>query len=132
MAVKRPFNMTPTQFDLYAAKHLVWKAENAKKRGIEFNLTIASMKNLLSAKRCYYTGILLTKSSGKEGEELRLSDFTIDRIDGSKGYVKGNVVACCHAANQMKNQFESLGVVGLKAGRAIFDKALKRIEGASK
>ncbi|CUR44248.1 HNH endonuclease [Pseudomonas phage VCM] len=129
MAVKRPFNMTPSEFDLYAAKHLVWKAENAKKRGIEFNLTVASMKNLLSAKRCFYTGIGLTKSTGKE-DELKLSDFTIDRIDGSKGYVKGNVVACCHAANQMKNQFESLGIVGLKAGRNIFDKAIKRIEGS--
>lgn len=131
MAKRRPFNMTEIEFDLYAAKHLVWKAENAKKRGIEFSLTHTGMKNLLGAKRCYYTGIPLTKSTGKEAE-LQLSDFTIDRIDGSKGYVKGNVVACCHAANQMKNQFESLGVVGLKAGRAIFDKALKRIEGVSK
>ncbi|QNO00793.1 hypothetical protein phiPsa397_150 [Pseudomonas phage phiPsa397] len=130
MAVKkRPFNMSETEFDLYAAKHLVWKAENAKKRGIEFSLTHTGMKNLLGAKRCYYTGIPLTKSTGKEAE-LQLSDFTIDRIDGTKGYVKGNVVACCHAANQMKGQLESLGVVGLKAGRAIFDKAIKRIEGA--
>lgn len=128
MAVKRrPFNMTENEFDLYAAKHLVWKAENAKKRGIEFNLSHTSMKNLLGAKRCFYTGIILTKSSGKE-DELKLSDFTIDRIDGTKGYVKGNVVACCHAANQIKNQFESLGVVGLKAGRNIFDKAIKRIQ----
>jgi hypothetical protein len=133
MSVKRPFNMTAVEFDLYCAKHLAWKAENAKKRGIEFDLSFQSMKNLMGAKRCYYTGIILTKSSGKEANgELRLSDFTIDRIDGSKGYVKGNVVACCHAANQMKNQFESLGVVGLKAGRNIFDKAIKRIEGAKK
>lgn len=129
MAVKRPYNMTENEFDLYAAKHLVWKSENAKKRGIEFDLSITSMKNLLGSKRCFYTGIGLTKSSGKEAE-LKLSDFTIDRIDGTKGYVKGNVVACCHAANQMKNQFESLGMVGLKAGRAIFDKAIKRIEKA--
>ncbi|QNO00277.1 hypothetical protein QGX21_gp082 [Pseudomonas phage phiPsa315] len=129
MAKRRPFNMSETEFDLYAAKHLVWKAENSKKRGIEFNLTHTGMKNLLGAKKCYYTGIPLTKSTGKE-DELKLSDFTIDRIDGTKGYVKGNVVACCHAANQMKGQLESLGVVGLKAGRAIFDKAIKRIEGA--
>lgn len=129
MAAKRPFNMTAVEFDLYCAKHLQWKAENAKKRGIEFDLSFQSMKNLMGAQRCYYTGIKLTKSSGKESE-LRLSDFTIDRIDGSKGYVKGNVVACCHAANQMKNQFESLGIVGLKAGRNIFDKAIKRIQGA--
>jgi hypothetical protein len=124
----RPFNMTENEFDLYCAKHLVWKAENAKKRNIEFDLSSTSMKSLLSAKRGYYTGIPLTKSSGNG--EMRLSDLTIDRIDGTKGYVKGNVVACCNAANQMKSQLESLGVVGLKAGRAIFDKAIKRIEGA--
>ncbi len=123
-------NMTKAEFDLYCAKHLTWKAENAKKRGIEFDLSFQSMKNLMGAKRCYYTGIALTKSTGNG--EMRLSDATIDRIDGSKGYVKGNVVACCHAANQMKNQFESLGVVGLRAGRNIFDKALKRIEGVKK
>lgn len=129
MSAKRPFNMTAQEFDLYCAKHLAWKAENAKKRGIEFNLSFQSMKNLMGAKKCFYTGIPLTKSTGKESE-LKLSDFTIDRIDGSKGYVRGNVVACCHAANQMKNQFESLGITGLKAGRSIFDKAIKRIEGS--
>lgn len=119
--------MNKAEFDLYCAKHLAWKAENAKKRGIDFDLSFTSMKNLMKSKRCYYTGIPLTKSSGNG--EMRLSDATIDRIDGRLGYTKGNVVACCHAANQMKNQFECLGVVGLKAGRAIFDKALKRIEG---
>lgn len=131
MAVKRPFGMTDVQFDLYCARHLQWKAENAKKRGIEFNLTFTSMKNLMSSKRCYYTGIILTKSTGKEGE-LKLSDFTIDRIDGSKGYIKGNVVACCYGANQMKSQFEGLGINGLKAGRNVFDKAIKRMQGVKK
>lgn len=131
MAVKRPFGMTETEFDLYAAKHLVWKAENARKRGIDFALTHTGMKNLLNAKRCFYTGIVLTKSTGKENE-LKLSDFTIDRIDGSRGYAKGNVVACCHAANQMKNQFEGLGINGLKAGRNVFDKAIKRMQGVKK
>ncbi|AMR57386.1 putative anti-sigma factor [Pseudomonas phage vB_PsyM_KIL3b] len=131
MAVKRPFNMTETEFDLYAAKHLVWKAENAKKRGIEFSLTHTGMKNLLGAKRCYYTGIPLTKSTGKEAE-LQLSDFTIDRIDGSKGYTSGNVVACCYGANQMKSQFEGLGINGLKAVRNVFDKAIKRMQGVEK
>lgn len=127
MAAKRLHGMSAVEFDLYCAKHLQWKAENAKKRGIEFALSFQSMKNLMSANQCYYTGIKLTKSSG-DGV-MRLSDATIDRIDPTKGYVKGNVVACCHAANQMKNQFESLGIVGLKAGRNIFDKAIRRIQG---
>ncbi|AMR58042.1 putative anti-sigma factor [Pseudomonas phage vB_PsyM_KIL5] len=127
----RPFNMTAVEFDLYCAKHLQWKAENAKKRGINFDLSFQSMKNLMGAKRCFYTGILLTKSSGKEAE-LQLSDFTIDRIDGSKGYTSGNVVACCYGANQMKSQFEGLGINGLKAVRNVFDKAIKRMQGVEK
>jgi|SRR5437870_1513405 len=118
--------MNKAAFELYCAKHLVWKSENAKKRGIEFTLSFTSMKNLMSSKRCYYTGLPLTKSDGSG--EMRLSDATIDRIDGSKGYVAGNVVACCHGANQMKGQFEAMGVQGLKIGRGIFDKAIKRIE----
>lgn len=118
--------MNKAEFELYCAKHLIWKSENAKKRGIDFTLSFTSMKNLMSAKRCYYTGLPLTKSDGSG--EMRLSDATIDRIDGSKGYIAGNVVACCHGANQMKGQFEAMGVKGLKIGRGIFDKAIKRIE----
>lgn len=116
--------MTNSEFDLYVARKMQKKAQNAKERGIEFNLSFQSMKNLLSAKKCYYTGVIMTKS---DGEGQKMSDLTIDRIDSSKGYVPGNVVACCYAANQLKAQFENAGEFGLKAGRKVFDRALKRI-----
>lgn len=126
--------MSDASFDLYVAKKLASKAKNAKDRGIEFSLTFQSMKNLMKAKKCYYTGITLTTPEGVQPDQTgnKASDRTIDRVDGSKGYVPGNVVACCNAANNIKAQLEGAGLSGLKAGRNIFNKSIKRIERAKK
>lgn len=122
--------MTDASFDLYVADKLRRKADNARERGIEFNMTFQSMKNILSAKKCHYTGLPLTKP--RPGLPLRGSDLTIDRVNCDVGYVKGNVVACSHAANSLKSQVEKAGVAGLKMGVKIFSKTIKRIEGAKK
>ena len=68
---------------------------SAKKRNLDFNLSDEDVEELLKRKTCYYTGARFTSSS----------DYcrTVDRIDNKKGYVKGNVVACTHGANQLKN-----------------------------
>lgn len=121
--------MSDYEFDLYVATKLRSKASNARTRGIEFKLTFTSMRNILKARKCYYTGIPLTKPEG-EGA-LKASDLTIDRIDHTKGYIPGNVVACCHAANQMKSFAEGAGVEGLKAAQRIFTKSIKRIEASN-
>lgn len=118
--------MSDYEFDLYVASKLRSKANNAKTRGIEFKLTFTSMRNILKARKCYYTGITLTKPEN-EGA-LKGSDLTIDRIDSTKGYIPGNVVACCHAANQMKSFAEGAGIKGLKTAKKIFSKSIKRIE----
>lgn len=123
--------MSDPQFDLYVADKLRRKADNARERGIAFEMTFQSMKNILSAKRCFYTGLPLTRTR-HSSFPIRASDLTIDRIDASKGYVKGNVVACSHAANQLKAQVEGVGIAGFQAGIRVFSKAIKRIEGAKK
>lgn len=121
----RPSEMTAAQWDLYVARKLNSKHANAKERGIEFTLTFQAMKNLLSAKKCYYTGVTLTKG---EGSVAKASDWTIDRIDCDKGYEKNNVVACCHAFNQMKSYVEKSGLAGLKVTEKAFGKVVKRME----
>lgn len=123
--------MSDPTFDLYVADKLRRKADNARERGIEFEMTFQSMKNILSAKKCHYTGLPLTRARHATFP-IRASDLTIDRVDSSKGYVKGNVVACSHAANQLKAQVEAAGVEGLKMGVRIFQKTIKRIQGAGK
>lgn len=122
--------MADASFDLYVANKLRRKADDARARGIEFNMTFQAMKNIMGAKKCHYTGLPLTMP--RSNMPARGSDVTIDRVDCTKGYVKGNVVACCHAANQLKSQVEQAGVPGLKMGVKIFQKTIKRIEGSDK
>lgn len=83
-------------FDVMVARKLALKYQNARQRGIEFGLSFTSVKNIMKAKKCYYTGLPLTRST-----------LTIDRVDSNKGYVKGNVVACHTDANSFKNIIES-------------------------
>lgn len=88
--------------DLVIAKRFVYLSNRAGSKKIAFNLTIASMRNLLAAKKCYYTGIPLQTEDNTRPDYL-----TIDRKDYREGYVKGNVVACSHAANQLKSVIEN-------------------------
>jgi hypothetical protein len=71
------------------------KLKNAKDRGLDFNLSLTSIKNIMRSKKCYYTGLPLT-----------IENSTIDRVDSKVGYSKGNVVACHHEVNQLKSLFE--------------------------
>lgn len=70
------------------------KHQNALKAGIEFNLSLMTVYNLCRSKRCHFTGVKLTAEN-----------FTFDRVDNQKGYVPGNVVACCHNFNQLKSDY---------------------------
>lgn len=88
--------------DLQIAQKYINLANSAKSRGKEFNLTITSIRNLLSAKKCYYTGLPLTNESR-----------TIDRIDNNKGYVKGNVCACHVRINLLKADLSISDIIRL-------------------
>jgi hypothetical protein len=70
-------------------------ANSANNRGLEFNLTFTEVKKLSNSKVCYYTGVRFDPSS----EDTK---FSVDRIDCTKGYVKGNVVACTIRINKIK------------------------------
>lgn len=95
---------TEKMSDETVARKFLNKIAACKKSGTEFRLTFAEFKRVITAKRCKYTGILLTD----KGAEHRLqTDVTIDRIDNSKGYVPGNVAACCHGYNSFKAVLEN-------------------------
>lgn len=80
--------------DLSVAKKLVQLKQSADNRSIHFNLRFNTVKRLLLVKRCYYTGKVFTESGG--------NSRSIDRVDTSKGYIEGNVVACTTDINQKK------------------------------
>lgn len=72
--------------------------QSAVDRKLEFNLSFATVKKLLSYKTCYYTNREFV-------EDRENSPFarSFDRIDSNKGYVEGNVVACTVDINGKKS-----------------------------
>lgn len=87
--------------DIAIAEKYLNKVKNAKDRNIPFNLSLTSFKNIQRAKKCYFTGIDLVDTPDQPNSR------TIDRIDPTKGYEKGNVVACSLAANKFKAIIET-------------------------
>lgn len=81
--------------DLEVAKKMLKIHQSAIDRSLEFNLGFDSVKKLLSYSNCYYTN----RKFESEGNYAR----SFDRIDSTKGYVEGNVVACTVDINGKKS-----------------------------
>ena len=107
--------------DTIIARKYLSKLENAKARGIEFKLTFIAYKNLVRSKKCFYTGIDLSEVEGAADQR------TIDRINPNKGYVSGNVVACCKAMNHMKAVMEKDGSIFLPNFQKAVGKMFKEV-----
>lgn len=78
------------------ARLLASARHRAKCRGIPFDLVIADISIPLL---CPVLGIPLSKVGEKPGD----SSPSLDRIDNSKGYVRGNVVVVSWRANRLKS-----------------------------
>lgn len=102
------------------------KYQSALHRGIAFKLSFTSYKNLMRAKKCYYTGIDLSDVQGAANQR------TIDRIDNTKGYESGNVVACCFAFNQIKSVMEKDGTIHSPIFKKAINKMFSTLEKSSK
>ena len=91
---KNVFVPPPTKEEviLYRAK------QNAKNRGLEFNLELS---DIVVPTHCVFLGVELLY--GKDDYRSQ-QYYSIDRIDSSKGYIKGNVQVISKLANTMKNE----------------------------
>ncbi len=63
--------------------------QSAKKRKIDFSLTIEEFKQLWQIP-CTYCGI-------------NIKTIGIDRVDSKKGYQVNNIISCCTDCNKIKN-----------------------------
>lgn len=68
----------------------------AKRKGLEFDLTIEDFD---IPTHCPALGIELVRNGG----HVRYNSACLDRIDVTKGYVKGNVVVVSDKANRIKS-----------------------------
>lgn len=71
----------------------------AKKRGIEFNIT---KEDIFIPTHCPILGIELQMNQGS-GAGGKKNSYSLDRIDPTKGYIKGNIQVISNLANTMKS-----------------------------
>jgi hypothetical protein len=81
----------------WAGQKIVQLKAKAKKHNIEFDIDASDIP---LPEKCPIFGIVLQKSTGK----LSNCSPSVDRIDPSKGYVKGNVVVVSNKANSIKRE----------------------------
>jgi hypothetical protein len=86
----------------YRAKNwemkMLWQAKaTATRKNIPFDLEVG---DIAIPTHCKYLGIPLTQSLG---DGVVWSNTSLDRIDSTMGYVKGNVEVISRKANSMKN-----------------------------
>ena len=96
--IEQPQGDPPPQelqpFQVEVAIKYVHLYHSAKKRNLDFDLSIRDVAELLRRTHCFYTGVPFKSND--------IHHRTIDRLNNRKGYVKGNVAACTHNANQVK------------------------------
>src|SRR5271157_5704895 len=86
---------------------------NAKRRGMEITLTFEEFLDIVKTGECFYCGKILYWPEYNAKKTSQASN--IDRKDNTKGYLTGNVVACCWSCNNIKSDhftFEQFCEVG--------------------
>lgn len=76
---------------------------SAKKRKLEFSLTLDELKNLWDKQKgkCYYTGIEMHYTYNNSSPK----QMSLDRINSGIGYIIDNVVLCCQSINYAKHDY---------------------------
>lgn len=85
--------------DLEVAKKMLKIFQSANDRGLEYDLSFKTVRRLMNYRKCYYTG----REFREDGPYSR----SFDRVDSTKGYIEGNVVACTVDINQKKSNLSN-------------------------
>ena len=109
---------------LIQTNHMVNKARTrAKNKGLPFDIDSDYIRSIIPS-HCPIFGTRLEWSCNRGGAARALPNSpSLDRIDPSKGYVKGNVWIISSRANRIKSDasHEELKLITEAVGRAIVD-----------
>lgn len=83
--------------DLEVARKMVAIKTSADSRGIEFDMSLRRVRQLLNTRKCFISGAALNRNQNDPNQ------LTFDRLDNSKGYTDDNVVACSLRLNRLKD-----------------------------
>jgi hypothetical protein len=91
--------------DIVSGDYFRIMKEGAKRRKLQFDITIEYISNLLKSQKfkCKLSGLDITTSYNRKVKEQTAS---LDRIDNSKGYIEGNVQWVHRDVNWMKQDFQ--------------------------
>lgn len=86
---------------------------SAKRRNINFEVTISELEEQWNKQegKCAYTGEILVLPD--KSENLRKGNASIDRIDSSKGYVKGNIQFTTKHINIAKKELSDVDFINI-------------------
>ena len=99
-SVRKPHDGgTQKKVEVKSPEYILWyrAKESSKIRNKEFNLEV---EDIIIPTHCPYLGVQLLLGIDDHNSP---NYFSIDRIDSSKGYVKGNIQIISRLANTMKN-----------------------------
>lgn len=105
-------NYSGNMWDEYSPfKYFITKCKERKKhKGFNYDIDLKYLKELWEKQKgiCPYTNIkmILPNSTASHQEEKTLKKASLDRIDSSLGYVKGNVEFVCLFMNFAKNGYK--------------------------
>ena len=108
--------------DLEVARKMIKIYQSAADRKLDFDLSLETVRKLLTYKTCYYTN--------REFDEEGAFSRSFDRVDSSKGYVDGNVVSCTVDINGKKSNltFDEIAALYHKLKPSLSEEPKQEVE----
>lgn len=94
------------KLSLLAARQYLELYAKSLAEAVPFTLSIDDLTELLRTKECHFTQQALTMEPGESGQ-ISDSHVAIARLNNSKGFVTGNLVACSHKALLLKGELDA-------------------------
>jgi len=88
---------------VYVLHQVIWRTKHYHRGTKECDLDIDYLKQLDTTDICPILGIPMQWSAGRGKSESNPNSKSLDRIDSSRGYIKGNVQIISWRANHLKN-----------------------------